>query len=56
MAQLSVVCQYVGLDVKDIETLWYVSVLTLDMPCISARVSDLDNLKICTHLSVMKCN
>ena len=53
MAQLSVVCQSVCLDLKCIETLRYVSVLTLDMPCIYACVWVLDNFKRCTHLSVM---
>jgi len=33
-----------------------VSVLTLDMPWICACVWVLDNLKRCTHLSVMKCD
>ena len=55
MAQLSFVCQSVYLDLKYIETLWYVSVLTLDMPCICAYVLVLNNIKRCTHLSVIKC-
>jgi len=54
--QLIVVCQSVCLDLKWIETLWYVSGLTLDMPCICACVWVLGNLKRCTHLSVMKCD
>ena len=56
MAQLSVVCKSVCLDLKCIDTLWYVSVLTLDMPCIDACVWFLENLKRCTHPSVMKCH
>jgi len=55
MAQLSVVCQSVCLDLKYNDTLWYVSVLTKDMPCIVECDWILDNLKRCTHLSVMKC-
>jgi len=39
-----------------IETLWYVSVLTLQMPYIFAWVCVLYNLKRCTHLSIMKCD
>ena len=45
MARLSVVCQSVCLDLKCTETLWYVSVLTLVMPCICACVWVLGNLK-----------
>jgi len=56
MAHLSVVCKSVCLDLKCIDTLWYVSVLTLDMTCIDVCVWILDNLKRCTHLSVMKCH
>jgi len=56
MAQLSFVGQCVCLDLKCIKTLWYISVLTLDMPCICACVCVLDNVKRCTHHSVMKCD
>ena len=56
MAQLSVVCQCVCLDLKCIETLWYFSVFTLDITCIDACVWILDNIKRSTHLSVMKCD
>jgi len=56
MVQLSVVCQSVCLNLKSIESLWYVSVLTLDMPCIFACVLVPDKLKRCKHLSVMKCD
>ena len=56
MAQLSVVRKSVCLDLKCIETLWYVSVLALNMPCICACVWDLGNLEHCTILSVLKCD
>ena len=54
MAQSSVVCQSVCLDLKCIEVLWCVVVFTLLMPWIDACVWVLDNLKRCTHLSVMR--
>jgi len=56
MAQSSVVCQSVCLDLKCIETLWCVAVFMLLMPCIDACLWVLDNLKRCAHLSVMKCD
>jgi len=51
-----ILCKLVCLDLKCIETLWCDAVLTLLMPCIDAYVWILDNLKRCTHLSVMKCD
>jgi hypothetical protein len=54
MAQSSVVCQSVCLDLQWIETLWCVAVFTLLMPWMDACVWVLDNLKLCAHLSVMK--
>ena len=55
-AQSSVVCQSVFLDLKWIEKLWCVSVFTLLMPWMGTCVWVLDNLKRCTHLSVVKCD
>ena len=54
MAQSSVVCQSVCLDLNWIEKLCCITVLTLLMPWMVARVWVLDNLKGCTHLSYMK--
>jgi len=54
MAELSVVCQSVCLDLKSIERLFYASVLTLDMPCNFACFRVPSNLRRCTNLSVMK--
>jgi len=54
-AQLSVVCQSLCLDLKCIGTLWNASEVTLVMPCNSACALFQDNLKSCTHLSVIKC-
>jgi len=51
-----VLCQSVCLDLICIETLWCVAVFTLLMPCMDACVWVRDNLKRCTHLSVMKCD
>ena len=56
MTQLSVVCLSVCLDLKWIEIVWYVSVLTLEMPYINACVWVMDNLKRSTNLSIMKCD
>ena len=56
MAQSSVVCQSVCLDLRCTDTLWCVAVFTLLIPCIEVCDWVLDNLKRCTHLSVMKCD
>jgi len=56
MAQSSVVCQSVCLDLNCIQTLWCVAVFTLLIPVMDACVWVLDNFKRCTHLSVMKCD
>ena len=50
MAQSSVVCQSVCIDLKCIETLWWIAVFTLLMSCMDVCVWVLVNLKHCTHL------
>jgi len=53
-AQLTVVCQSVCLDLMWSETLWWVAVFTLLIPCIYTGVWVLGNLRRWTHFSEMK--
>ena len=56
MAQSSVVCQSVCLDLNCNETLWCVAVFKLIISVTDACVWVLDNPKRYAHLSVMKCD
>ena len=56
IVQSRVVCQSVCLDINCIEIMWCVAVFTLLIPVMDACVWVLDNLKRCTHLSVIKCD
>jgi len=55
-AQLRVSCQYVCRDLMCIDTQWFATALELLMPWMEECVWVLDNLRRCTHLSVMKCD